>query len=50
MKKNEVKRKERKSVRLSLRITKEDSDFMNKEKLSPNAIFSKAISELRKEK
>ena len=49
MKKSEVKRTEKKSVRLSLRITKKDSDFMTEEKLSPNAIFSKAISELRNE-
>ncbi len=46
MKKNEVKKREVKSVQISIRTSKENSDFMKKEKLSPNAIFNLALKEL----
>ena len=50
MKKNEVKRIERKSIRINLRITQEDSQFMEDEKLSPQKIFDKSLEELKNEK
>ncbi len=50
MKRNEVKTRERKSVQISIRTTEENSKFMKEENLSPNAIFEKALEELKKEK
>lgn len=49
MKKNEVKTREKKSVPISIRTTEENSQFMKKENLSPNAIFEKALEELKQE-
>ena len=42
MKKNEVQKREKKSVRISIRTTEENSKFMSKNNLSPNAVFDKA--------
>ena len=50
MKKKQVKKIEKKNVRLSLKITKETSGFLAKEKLSPQRIFDLAIDELKAEK
>ena len=50
MKKNEVRRKKTKSVSISIRTSEENSKFMKKEGLSPNAIFQKALEELKLEK
>ena len=50
MKKNEVKTRERKSVPISIRTTKENSEFMKNNDISPNAVFEKALEELKAEK
>ena len=51
MKKEEVKKyKERKTVTISIKTFPSYSRFMKAEGLSPNAIFSKAVEELMKEK
>lgn len=50
MKINEVQRKQRKSVGISIRTTKDKSKFMKEKNISPNALFDKAITELMKEK
>ncbi len=47
MKKNELQTRERKTVPISIRTTEENSKFMKKENLSPNAIFEKALEELK---
>ena len=49
MKKNEVKRKEKRK-RLNLTISNEDSKFLKKENLSPQKIFNLAVEELKAEK
>ena len=49
MKKNEVKRKEKRQ-RLNLTISNEDSKFLKKENLSPQKIFNLAVEELKAEK
>ena len=47
----DVKRKEQPKVaRLNLKTTKEISDWMEKENISPQLIFDKAVEELRKKK
>ncbi len=48
MKKNEVKRKERRA-RLNLTISNEDSKFLKKENLSPQKVFDLAVKELKNE-
>jgi len=50
MKKQEVKKQERKSVQIGIRTFPSYSKFMKEEGLSPNAIFNKSIEELMKEK
>lgn len=50
MEKEQVKRKERMSVQISLRTTPARAKFMKDEVLSPNSIFNLAIEELMKEK
>jgi len=50
MEKNEVQTRERKSVSISIRTTEENSKFMKKENISPNAVFEKALEELKKGK
>ncbi len=44
----EVQKRKRKSVRISIRTTEENSKFMNKHNLAPNAVFEKALEELKK--
>ena len=50
MKRNEVQKRVRKSVPISIRTTEENSKFMKEHDLSPNAIFEKALEELKAEK
>lgn len=50
MKIQEVKRKEPKSVQISIRTTEEFSKFMRDNRISPNAVFQKSMEELVKEK
>ncbi len=50
MKIQEVKKREPKSVQISIRTTEEFSKFMRDNKISPNAVFHKAMEELVKEK
>lgn len=50
MKKNQVRRTKKKDKgRLNLRISDDDSEFLAKEKISPQKIFDLAVQELRKE-
>lgn len=48
MKIEDVKRKERKSLIISVRISKEQSNFMKEKDISPGAVLRKALSELMK--
>ena len=50
MKKEQVRRKERKNIQISLRLSREDSEFFKMEKISPQKVFDLAITELKKEK
>lgn len=45
----DVQKTETKKVQISIRTTKAYSKFMGDNKISPNAVFDKAISELIKE-
>lgn len=47
MKKEEVQRRVRKSVPISIRTTDENAKFMNKHNIAPNAVFEKALEELK---
>ena len=47
MKIQDVQRKERKEVTMSIRINKEDSKWMKDKKVSPSKIFHEALKELR---
>lgn len=47
----DVKKKEQpKKVRLNLKTTKEISEWMEKENISPQLIFDNAVEELRQKK
>ena len=46
MKINEVQKKDKKTVQISIRTTKVLSDFMTENKISPNAVFEQAVKEL----
>ena len=48
MKIEDVKRKKRKGLIISIRISKEESDFMKKKDISPGAVLRMALSELMK--
>lgn len=50
MKIQEVIRKERKTIRISIRTSKEKSKFLKENNISPNTVFDKAVTELMKEK
>ena len=50
MKINEVKKTERKEVKITVRTFRASSEFMKSNKLSPTKIFNKAVEELMKEK
>lgn len=50
MKKSEVTKKiETKSVQISIRTTISNSDWMRENKISPSAVFQKALEELKSE-
>lgn len=42
----DVQRKEEKEIVMSIRTTKEISDFMKKHNIAPSLVFHKAIAEL----
>jgi len=46
MDKKDIQRRERKSISVSIRITKRNSKFMKDNNISPNALFDKVIEEL----
>ncbi len=48
MKIEDVKRKERKTVSISIRTYPSYSKFMRDKEISPNAIFDRALKELMK--
>jgi len=50
MKIQEVQRKPRKVVRMSIKTFKETSVWMKKNNISPQAVFDKAIEELKNQK
>ncbi len=45
-----IQRKERRNIPLSLKITKKYSEFMKKENISPTALFNEAVKELMQKK
>ena len=49
MKKQEVQKKERKSVSISIRTYPAYSKWMRENKVSPSAVFNKAMEELMKQ-
>ncbi len=50
MKIQDVKRREPKSVQVSIRTTQEFSKFMRENNISPNAVFHEAVKKLIEEK
>lgn len=46
MKKQDVQKKERKSITISIRTYPAYSKWMKENKVSPNAVFNKAVEEL----
>lgn len=49
MKKQDVQKKERKSVSISIRTYPAYSKWMKENKISPNSVFNKALEELMEE-
>lgn len=47
LKLEEVKRNGKKSVIISVRTTKENSEWMKEHEISPTLLFNKAVEELR---
>lgn len=50
MKKQDVQKKERKSVSISIRTYPRYSKWMSEQKISPSKLFNKALEELMEEK
>ena len=43
----DIQKKETKPIVITLRITKEESDFLKKENISPTKLFNQALAEVK---